>query len=146
VNTEFGKLDWAPFRHWSELTVRAVLEPGGAQERLEAMRASIEGIAPGTRVETSEGWLQALLLSIRGRPADLLLLDLAAYKPLPPALLNHLRQLAEADALRVFGNIGHPAPGLPCAVLPWSELDDILRAWFSTRTHKQSVRAAQASA
>jgi hypothetical protein len=140
VNTGFDKLSWMPFAVHGDLRVRVVLHPNRIAEQLGRMRATIEGIAPGTRVETSDDWFKALLLSLRGRAVDLLLLDLAGYQALTPALVNHVRHLTELDAVRVFGSIAHPTPGLPCAVRAWSDLDDALVEWFSTHANKRGAR------
>jgi hypothetical protein len=142
VNRAFDKQSWMPFSACGSFRVRAVLHPNRLLEHLGGMRATIESMAPGTRVETSDDWLEALLLSARGRAVDLLVLDLARFQPLTPALLHHLRHLAEHDALRVFGSIAHPAPGLPCAVRAWSEFDGVLVEWFNPRATQRRTRAA----
>jgi hypothetical protein len=129
-------MKWCDYRRTGELDVRLVVDPLHGPGRLEPLRTAILRIAPTARIEVGESWFSALLLSMRGRAADLLVLDLNHYRPVTPPLLVHLRQLAQHDAVRVLGNIGHPDPGLPCAVQAWSELDDVLQRWFAARSSR----------
>lgn len=107
--------------------------------RRERLCAAIDRIAPQARVETAESVLDAMLRSA-GKPADLLVLDLAIDLGLAPVLLRHLARIAPATTVLVFDDLAHPLSGHPGEVRPWSEVDAALQRWFEGRCCHGQVR------